>query len=43
MPAKKEEAPKITTLTCKCGEEVSGPDRASVEAAMFRHRCKETK
>ena len=25
------------TLTCECGETVSGPDKAGVEAAMERH------
>lgn len=28
----------ITVLTCKCGEEVSGPDSASVAETMARHK-----
>ena len=32
--------PEIIVLTCKCGAEVSGPVKASVEAAMSRHEVK---
>lgn len=33
-------APEIIVLTCKCGAEVSGPVKASVEATMKRHEAK---
>lgn len=33
--------PAITTMTCgKCGEQASGPDSKSVQAAMDRHKAK---
>ena len=31
---------KIYELTCKCGEEVSGPDEESVKETMARHEKK---
>lgn len=30
----------ITTLTCECGSEVSGPDPKSVQEHMDRHKKK---
>lgn len=31
---------EITTLACECGEEVSGPNKASVTETMARHKAK---